>query len=554
MNTKCLIVIFLSLISFQNFAQKHKNLTQTVQFSQGGNDILPEEAALLKVFIDMIRQMPDYSFMIQAQTSNINSPSLLSSAQNRAKQVKEFIEFHGIPSAKISLLETTQSLPEDDTENAQQRKYQVLVFGYFVEEEAIPVAITQTISQNLINTKTTPKTDLVVEKAIDKEYINTTKIDNRQDNNINIPEATFSFQPPKKASEAHAEWEKIESENQIELSYPLWDIEPQTFIIYPEKDTLLETIRGLFIYVPAYVFQTKGVQTMGREIHFIVREYLKKSDMAAFYIGSQNENQHISPYGIYRIEMTSDDNPLEIKPNRQIYCMFPQVFCGPDVQFYAGTRIDSSFQLIWEKQTHEKGSIRTQIPVEWTESWKGGWLKSEEKKEENFIAYIRKRYRLTKEQAQVLAYTMISQDEYQDNPKKWEKEGAYPIVHPSSAYIFGISDADKSILFGKENQKMPEALVRVEYPQKKNVAFQLVSKKDKTVSYPTFAATDDNYTFQAYKEEEYVLLGVKYIHNKVQLSMQSFKVSNNQMEVKDVKFSDYDDFRDAQKALRALDY
>lgn len=557
MKYKYLIFILLWSFPFVQFAQKHRNITQTVRFSESNYEIPPEESALLKVFIDMIQQMPDYNFMVQAQASNIYAPTLINAARNRAKQVKQFLVEHGVENDKITMLEIAQSLPDDDTEEAANRKFQVMVFGYFLDEDNA----TNTKDNLVLNP---PKVEKTIETTDEKGISKTTEYLAEKEKGVIIssiePEDTlitqpeFSFHPPKKAGEMYAEWEKMENENRIENSYLTWDIEPQTFVIFPEKDTLLETIRGLFIYIPAYSFQTKGVQTMGRDIHFIIREYLKKSDMATFYIGSQNDAQNISASGIYRMEATSDDIPLEIKPNHQIYAMFPQVLTSPDVVMYAGKRSDSNFQILWERQTQSKGNMRTQVPIEWQEAWKSGWFISDSKKEENFISYIRKRYRLTKEQAQVLAYTMISQDEYEKSKKKWDKTDKYPPVHPSSAYIFGVQNMDKVIMFGKNKVESPMALLRVQYPQKKNVAFQLISKHDKSLSYPSYLAANDTYTFKAYKEEEYVLLGVKYIHNKVQLSLQSLKVNDNQMEINNVQFLDYENFRDAKKALRMLDY
>lgn len=558
MKYKYLIFIFLWTLPFVQFAQKHRNLTQTVRFSESNYDIPPEESALLKVFIDMIQQMPDYNFMVQAQASNIYAPSLINAARNRAKEVKQFLIEHGVENDKITMLEIAQSLPDDDTEEAATRKYQVMVFGYFLEEEdAIgkdnfvlnPPKVEKTIE--IENEKGISKSKEYIAEKDEGLLLSKVKVE-QLDSTIEQP--SFDFQPPKKAGEMYAEWEKMENENRIEDSYLTWDIEPQTFVIYPEKDTLLETIRGLFVYIPAYSFQTKGVQTMGRDIHFIIREYLKKSDMATFYIGSQNEVQNISASGIYRIEAKSDDIPLEIKPNHKIYAMFPQVLTSPEVEMYEGKRSDSNFQILWERQTQHKGNMRTQVPVEWQEAWKSGWFFSDSKREENFISYIRKRYRLTKEQAQVLAYTMISQDEYEKSKKKWDKTDKYPPVHPSSAYIFGIKDMEKVIMFGKNKVESPMALLRVQYPLKKNVAFQLISKHDKSLSYPSFVASDEAYTFKAYKEEEYVLLGVKYVHNKIQLSLQSLKINDNQMDIDNVQFFDYENFRDAKKALRMLDY
>ena len=107
---------------------------------------------------------------------------------------------------------------------------------------------------------------------------------------------------------------------------------------------------------------------------------------------------------------------------------------------------------------------------------------------------------------------------------------------------------------GKQKPANDPTTLTVAYPHKKNVAFQLISKQDKTLAYPNFATSEESFTFQADKQGEYTLLGVKYLRNKVQICMQTIKMQDNQLEINELNFSDYDTMRDAKRALRVLDY
>lgn len=504
-----LLVLFL-FVSSGVYSQKTKTMAHTIQFEYGNTEIPVEEAALLKVFVDIIKGLPDNHFFILPQTHLIYNPEQVKAAQRRAEKVFAFLLSEDIPSSSVTMMEVMESLPDDDTEGASDRKYQVVINGVFTEAAPPVVAPTPTPPKDSVKTAVKPD---------------------------------FAFSVPKKISEA----EIIEPVQDIKTLYPLWDIEPQTFVVAPERDTLIETIRGLMIYIPAYCFQAKDSEKAGKEIEVILREYFKKSDIAAYYYGSKPESC-ISPFGIYHIEAKSNGNLLTLKQGESLSLLFPQILAGEEIQLYEGTRKQENYQMTWKQISDGKGIIRGKRPLRFPEPAPSGLFASQVQEEENLVKILRTDLRLTKNQAILLKETLYSQMEYERNTKK----GKAPIPpRAASAYLFSVTQLNQDLMLGKPASFSESITINVDYLSKQHTLFQLVNHLDKSIIYPETSSGEIR--FKAPKAD-YTLVGIQYAENKIRMSILDVPSDLTVPRIAGIEFNDYDDLSSVRKALRVLDY
>ncbi len=497
---------FLMLLMISTYAQKTKTMAHTVQFNAGNTEIPLEEAALLNVFVDIIKGLPENRFFILPQTSLIYNPEQVKAAQKRAESVFAFLLSRDIPSSSITMMEVMESLPDDDTEGASNRKFQVVINGVFTEKEIAPV----------------PKD--TIKPALP-------------------PKPEFAFSPPKKVSETVI----TETPQDIKSLYPLWDIEPQTFVISPDRDTMIETIRGLMIYVPATCFQPRPSEQIGKEIDIILREYFKKSDIAAYYYGSSPE-AFVSPFGVYHIEAKSNGNILNIKSGKSLSFLFPQILADDGIQLFEGSRKEENYQMIWQQVSNEKGNIRGKRPDAFPVPVGSGLFSSQIQEEENLVAALRKNLRLSKNQAFLLKETLYSQMEFEKALKK-EKTDFHPRL--ASGYLFSVTQLNQDIMLGKPNPYSESVVVSVGYDSKEHTLFQLVNNLDKSIVYPEISSGE--VLFKAPKAQ-YTLVGIQYVEQKIRLSLHTIPANNTAAKIGELEFTSYEDLSSVRKALRILDY
>lgn len=165
-----LLVLFL-FVSSGVYSQKTKTMAHTIQFEYGNTEIPVEEAALLKVFVDIIKGLPDNHFFILPQTHLIYNPEQVKAAQRRAEKVFAFLLSEDIPSSSVTMMEVMESLPDDDTEGASDRKYQVVINGVFTEAAPPVVAPTPTPPKDSVKTAVKPDFAFSVPKKISEAEI-----------------------------------------------------------------------------------------------------------------------------------------------------------------------------------------------------------------------------------------------------------------------------------------------------------------------------------------------------------------------------------------------
>lgn len=552
MTAKHLILILFVGLSYPFWAQQNRSMSHIIRFQQEAGEIPPEESALLKIFMDNVKDMPQCAYYLQAQAANILLPTLVQAAEQRAQAVRLFMAQHGIDYNQISMQEVAQSLPEDDTEDSRYRKYQVVLVARFVENEPVsppppnnPVLANPTKPNIDSSQVTVSQVNIILDEMLKRAAV----LDS-----INDLSPKFVFTSPKKTLETESA--NVKGGAEVQPLYPAWDVETQIFYIQPLRDTLLETIRGLYLYIPAVCFVDETGKVPTTELRVDVKEYVRKSDMAAFYLGSPNDSAQFIPFGVYDITAWADSIPLILNTGQQLLAIFPQILASPDIQLHSGKRDEETLQMHWQRLTQGKGNVRTNLPTNWKEGWKGSWKATDEKQTNKIVNHLRQHLRLSKEQAKVLAYTLISHQSYEDNKKKYEKEpNKFPPVHPGSAYVFGLNSLQETWMFGKKAASQADATLRIEYASKKNVIFQVVDKQQKLIHYPSDPANEtDKLVFRLKKGGEYTVVGVKFLRNNVQLFLDQIKIEQDETELQEVNFSVFDNIKEAKRALRVLDY
>ncbi len=513
-----LIVLFtLMVFSGKLYSQKNRTMAYTVQFPAGQQEIPAEEAALLNIFIDIIKGLPENHFFILPQSPNIYQPEQVRAAKKRAEKVYNFFLSTGVPASRITMMETMESLPEDDTEGAGNRKSQVVINGVFTEAEVVePPSLA-------IPPKEIPQQDTLINTGLKK------------------PE--FSFTPPKRSEEI----EKLEVIQEARKIFTVWDTEPQVFVIRPERDTLIETLRGLMLYIPAHTFQTAPGRMMRKEIEVSIKEYFKKSEIVAGYYGSVLE-RGVSPFGIYKITAYSGGNMLSIKPDKEIYLFFPKALAEDSVQLYSGERRQDTYQMDWKQVSNRKGNFSEKCPSFLPEVVLPSGLFSDPIQEENNLAArLRKQLNLSKNQAFILKETLFSQKEYEKGLQS--KGKTIKPLRESSAFVFSCRELEPVWMLGQALQIQMGRLV-VEYPPSPDVEIMLVADNNKAIFYPILK--ENHLLFPFAEKMPAHLLAIKYTSKQVLLAM--VKVQNEKMILNNADFEGYDSPQSAKKSLKILDY
>lgn len=552
MTSKHLILILFVGLSNPLWSQQYRSLSHIVHFQQEAAEISPDESALLKIFLDKVKDLPQCTYYLQAKSTNLSQRTLVKAAERRAQAVRLFMAQHGIGYNQILMQEVVQSLPEDDTEGSRYRKYQVVVVASFLENETVP---SPTPGKPTLVSPANPNSDKP-QLAVGETKVMLNEMRKRASvlDSLHNLSPKFVFTSPKKTTEAEAAL--IRRGAEVRPLYPAWDVETQVFFIQALRDTLLETIRGLYVYIPAQCFVDEKGKVRGTELRVDIKEYVRKSDMAALYLGTPNDSTQFVPFGVYDIRVWADTTALLLNKGQQLLAIFPQILASPDVQLHSGKRNEENLQMQWQQLTQGKGNVRTDLPASWKESWKGSWKAADEKQAAKIVNHLRQGLRLSKEQAKVIAYTLISQQNYEDNKKKYGKEpNKLPPVHPGSAYVFGLNSLQQTWMFGKKIVNQADATLNIEYAVKKNVIFQVVDKQQKLILYPAKHVNEtNNWVFRLKKGGEYTVVGVKFLRNNVQLFLNQIRIEQDETALQEVNFSVFDNIKEAKRALRVLDY
>lgn len=511
---KLIIGILFSYLGQYADAQVSRTISQSVRFESGKSEMLPEEAALLKAFTDLSAQIPNVQIQIAGKIEKVGSSATnILLAKHRILSVRKFLIENGIADSLI-LINEIEEIVEAMESKPNNRSPWVTVFSIYKDTPQLPPPSLPVLASTLVEVAApdTLKLDTILAK----------------------------IKPPLTLTES----------NFTEL-LPLWDVEPQTFYIKVGRDTLLETIRGLYIYLPAYSIYTDGKTPLCEEVAFVVKEYRRKSDLAAAYLGGNIEGHPFVPYGIYYFEARCDEKKLLMKADNPIRILQPCLLMPQDIQLYQGS-LNDSLQKSWTKVSEGSAPFRCNLPENWKKEshfFLYHWLTPEYKVYESLKTHLRTQIKVTREQADMLTSTLLAQAE-------WEKDNSYKPL--SSAFteagcnVFCINNLNSYYGFLRPTEWGDTTTLTLSCEMKSMYGFQLIRKKDKLILPPVYQSKD-KITFQLSNSDEYWLMSVKYYPPKVAVSILDVWKNATDGKINTPEFTEYETPLQAHKALKVLD-
>ena len=131
------------------------------------------------------------------------------------------------------------------------------------------------------------------------------------------------------------------------ISYGLYgqDIE-QTFTIQINHDTIIETINGSFISIPANSFEVGKSNLETTEVELVIKEIINTNQMIIEDVSTQSANELLISNGMIYLQAEIEGNKISLAPESKIEIKLLSFDGRVNQNIYFS---DSTYSPIWDK-------------------------------------------------------------------------------------------------------------------------------------------------------------------------------------------------------------
>lgn len=136
----------------------------------------------------------------------------------------------------------------------------------------------------------------------------------------------------------------VETSGTIKDLYKKLEQKEQVFCISPKGDTTLRLEQGTLVYFPPMAFGNRTDKC----IEIRAKEIYKKSDMILENLSTTSNGRLLESAGMIYLEARSNDQPIELAPDKEALIFLPTETLRPDMQAFNGTRDPHTDNMNWE--------------------------------------------------------------------------------------------------------------------------------------------------------------------------------------------------------------
>ena len=139
---------------------------------------------------------------------------------------------------------------------------------------------------------------------------------------------------------------ELNEENKKQWSDADKNLTPQVFKINGEADTVIETINGIVVAIPAGAFYNKHGEVVKDNIEIEIKEALTPSDIMLAGLSTTSDGRLLETGGMFYVNARQNGENLTVAQNKGLYMNIPTNNIRKDMMLFEGQRLDNG-QINW---------------------------------------------------------------------------------------------------------------------------------------------------------------------------------------------------------------
>jgi TonB family protein len=137
---------------------------------------------------------------------------------------------------------------------------------------------------------------------------------------------------------------------------------PQYFTIHPEKDTVLKGSQGTEIIIPANSFSHANGNPVQKNIKIALQEFYTIPEMIFAGLSTTSNGNPLETGGMIHLQALAEDEPLQLKPGKEITLKFPYTDQKENMQLFTGNQTaDGTVNWLLTEMAPEQGDEVFQV-------------------------------------------------------------------------------------------------------------------------------------------------------------------------------------------------